>query len=220
MALGQHLVHELNLEDSVDTLGRWMAHYIAELIESVESANDEERPAKMAMCADVILKLWGYRHQLPNGKRPFEDLEPVIRALESLDPTDNTPRYFRTPRNAVSKPEENPETRKWLGLADEADFSAKMLIRYCLTQASQTAIDKSKEWVALAKEVGLENDREIPVIRIILNESDLLEKGEPDEIARRLLADRVERLDAFIKIANELASNLKLQLKMDITFEG
>ena len=30
LALGKKLVDELGLDQSVDTLGRWMAHYIAE----------------------------------------------------------------------------------------------------------------------------------------------------------------------------------------------
>lgn len=213
MVLGRALVEEFDHDKDVDTLSRWMAHYIAELIEAAESANDEDRPAKLAKCADAILKLWGHRHQLPNGKRPFEDLEPVISALESLDPADNIPRYFRNPRMAVAESEENTETRKWLDLANAVDYSAKILIRYCLTQAAQTAIDKSKEWVKLAEEADEDNDRDILVVRIIINESDLLKENEPDEIARRLLADRVERLDAFKIMADALASDLRLQLK-------
>lgn len=39
-----------------------------------------------------------HRAAFPNGKRPFEDLEPVMRAIESLDPEDDTPRYFRSAR--------------------------------------------------------------------------------------------------------------------------
>ncbi|MBI5436203.1 MAG: hypothetical protein HY937_03740 [Nitrosomonadales bacterium] len=213
LVLGRALVEELGPDTDVDTLSRWMAHYIAELIEAAESANDEDRPAKLAMCADAILKLWGHRHQLPNGKRPFEGLEPIIRALESLDPTDNTPRYFHTPRMAAAESEVNTEAKKWLDLADEVDYSARILIRYCLTQAAQTAIDKSKEWVALAEEVGVGNDRDISIVRIIINESNLLKENEPDDRVRRLLEDRVERLDAFKKIADALASDLRLQLK-------
>lgn len=160
-----------------------------------------------------LLGLWERRHQLPNGKRPFEDLEPILRALESLDPADDTPRYFRTQRVAADKTEENQETRKWLELADGLDYSAKILIRYCLTQAAQTAVDRSKDWVALAEKVGLEDGPDLPVIRFIFNESDLLKKNEPDVIERKLLEDRISRLDGFKKMANTLASDLRQQLK-------
>jgi len=190
-----------------------MAHYIAELIEEAETAKVEERPAKFAKCADAILKLWERRHQLPNGKRPFEDLEPILRALESLDPTDDTPRYFRSPRMAVDETEQNAETRKWLELADGLDYTAKILIHYCLTQAAQTGLDRSKDWVVLAENAGLEEGIDLPVIRIITDESDLTKASEPDDIARKLLEDRINRLDGFKKMADALASDLRRQLK-------
>ncbi len=76
--LGRALVEELGLDPGVDTLSRWMAHYIAELIEAAETAKGEDRPVKLATCANAILDIWGRHHQLPNGQRPFEDLEPIL----------------------------------------------------------------------------------------------------------------------------------------------
>jgi hypothetical protein len=212
---GRALVKQLNLDPGVDTLSRWMAHYIAELIEAAETAKIEDRPANLAKCADAILGLWERRHQLPDGKRPFEDLEPILRALESLDPTNDTPRYFRSPRMAVDETEESPETRKWLKLIDGLDYSAKILIRYFLTQAAQTALDRSKDWVALAEAAGLRDGIDFSVIRIITDESDLTKASEPDDSARKLLQDRINRLDAFKKMADALASDLRRQLKQE-----
>ena len=39
--LGKKLVEELALNNSVDTLGRWMAHHIAELIYDAENTTDD-----------------------------------------------------------------------------------------------------------------------------------------------------------------------------------
>lgn len=220
MDLGRALVEELDLDPGVDTLSRWMAHYIAELIEDLETAKVEDRPAKLTMCADAILGLWERRHQLPNGKRPFEDLEPILRALESLDPTDDTPRYFRSPRMAADETEQNAETRKWLELADGLDYSAKILIRYCLTQAAQTAIDRSKDWVVLVEKAGLDEGLDLPVIRFITDENDLTKASEPDDIARKLLEDRIDRLDTFKKMADKIASDLRQQLKQAHVLNG
>lgn len=192
-----------------------MAHYIAELINDVESANDADRPVKFANCADTILKLWENRHLLPDGKRPFEDWEPILKALERLDPDDDTPRYFRTSRMAVSETEENTETKKWLELADGLDYSAKSLIRYCLTRAAQVAIDRSQKWVALAEGVGQENDGDFSVVRIIINESNLLKESEPDDSVRKILEERIGRLEAFSKMADALASDLSRQLNKE-----
>ena len=210
--LGRALVEELGLDPGVDTLSRWMAHYIAELIKDAETAKVEDQPAKLAKCADAILDLWERRHQLPNGKRPFEDLEPILRALESLDPTNDTPRYFRSPRTAADETEQDAETRRWLELADGLDYSAKILIRYCLAQAAQIALDRSSDWVELAEAAALEDGIDLTVIRIITDESDLLKASEPDDIVRRLLEDRVKRLDDFKKVADTLASDLRRQL--------
>ena len=38
VALGERIVHELGLEESGDTLGCWMAHRVAELMERAETA--------------------------------------------------------------------------------------------------------------------------------------------------------------------------------------
>lgn len=190
-----------------------MAHYIAELIVAVESAKGEERAAKLAKCADAILKLWERRHQLPNGKRPFEDLEPILRTLESLDPSDDTPRYFPSPRMAADETVQNGETRKWLELANGVDYSAKILIRYCLTQAAQNALDRSKDWVRLAEAAGLEGGIDLPILRVITDESNLLKESEPNDRARSLLEDRVKRLEGFKVMADNIVSELRRQLK-------
>src|ERR1700730_6997440 len=83
LALGRMLVEELGLEPSVDTLGRWMAHHIAELMDRVKMATGEECIRAENRCFEAILNLWKHRSQLPNGKRPFADLEAIIRAVQS-----------------------------------------------------------------------------------------------------------------------------------------
>jgi len=95
LEIGKALIKELALEPGDDTLCRWMAHYIAELIEGAEAATEADRPEKLAKCSEIILALWQHRSELPNGKRPFEEFEPIFRAIESLDPDDDTPRYYR-----------------------------------------------------------------------------------------------------------------------------
>ena len=190
-----------------------MAHHIAELIKEAENARGEERSTKLARCADAILKLWAHRHVLPDGKRPFEDLEPIQRAIESLDPGDETPRYFRSQRMTAEDAKESDETMKWLRLVDSLDYSARILVRYCLTQAAQTALDKSKGWVALAEKAGLEDDIDFPVIRLVAYESDLAKDGKPDDSAEKMIEDRIKRLDTFIEIASSVVSDLRQRVK-------
>ena len=124
IGLGKKLVEELELGAPVDTLGRWMAHYVAELITNVEAARPEERNELSSRCAAAILDLWQHRSVLPDGKRPFEEIEPILRAIQSLDPEDHTPRYWRSARSYPEKTAEEPEAQKWLDLADQFDDTA------------------------------------------------------------------------------------------------
>lgn len=60
--LGQRIVRELGLENTNDTLGRWMAHRVAELMQKAdEASNDEEREKAQSECADLILRVWSRR---------------------------------------------------------------------------------------------------------------------------------------------------------------
>ena len=153
---------------------------------------------------------------MPNGKRPFEQLEPILRTLETLDPNDDTPRYFRLARASADEADkigEESEAKFWLKLIDGLDYSARILIRYCLTQAAQTALDKSLEWVALAEAAGATDGVELPLIRIVGDESDLLKPSDPDEKARKQLEDRIDRLDGFTKLSTAFASELRQQIQ-------
>ena len=63
-----------------------MAHHIAELVHDTEVTTDDSRQAKHALFRDAILAIWAHRFELPTGKRPFGEFEPILRALASLDP--------------------------------------------------------------------------------------------------------------------------------------
>lgn len=213
LELGRKLTTELGLDQSVDTLGRWMAHYIAELIQNAVKASSEERPAKMQACCHAILTLWSHRHTLANGKRPFEELEPLLRTLESLDPEGNTPRYFRSVRGIANDAEESKETKSWLKLIDGLDYSARILIRYCLTQATQTALNQSMEWVALAEAVGVDESADYLLIRVLSDEDRILKASDSGEEVRKQVEGRIDQLEAFAKMAMAVASELRQEVQ-------
>jgi hypothetical protein len=210
LELGKKIVNELGLDESVDTLGRWMSHYVAELIHAAETAQPEERQAKLAQCTTAILQLWKHRNDLPPGSRPFEGFEPALRALESLDPSNKIPRYFEQLCNEANENEKNPESRKWLSIADALDASAKILIRHCIARAAELASDKSKHWLSLAESAGVANSVDLHVIRIILDESD---KVKPDDLRRKEIEDRIKRLEEFTELAAAVAADLRSQLR-------
>ncbi|MCO1604028.1 AVAST type 3 anti-phage proein Avs3b [Desulfosporosinus nitroreducens] len=212
LELGRRLTKELDFDKSVDTLGRWLAHYIAELIQEAEKAGTEDRAAKMQACCDAILNLWKHRHTLQNGESVFKELEPILRTLDSLDPEDDTPRYFRSVRTAADSADENEETKSWLKLIDGLDYSAKILIRYCLTQAVQSALNKSLEWVSLAQAAGVDEGPEFSLVQVIFEEEDRMEASEPSEKDKKIIEDRINRLEGFAKMAMEVVSVLKKEV--------
>lgn len=214
LALGKKIVDELGLDQSVDTLGRWMAHYIAQKIEDVEAANGEEaRGHKMSECREAILKLWAHRRELPNGKRPFEELEPIVRVLKSLDVEDATPRYFCQARSTADQNDENDSTTKWLDIASGLDDTARILIRYCLGMAAKEAVDKSREWVALAESIAEEGDIDIKIVGIIVEDLVALDSASPDDRGKVKIQALLKRLEVFIAISSMLSSHLRQQLE-------
>jgi len=120
---------------------------------------------------------------------------------------------YRSIRNSSDKMDVTSESKKWLELAEGLDYSAKMLIRYCLEQASQDALDKTQKLVKLAQDAGLEDGIEFSVIRFITSKNELEDQSETDEKARRLLEDRINRLMAFKDMADELARAMLKQLE-------
>lgn len=211
--LGKRLTKELGIDQSVDTLGRWMAHYIAELIEDARTASVEERPEKMGACCEAILSLWKHRQDLPEGRRPFQNLEAMIRTLASLDPENSTPRYFPSTRTAADLSNETDKTRTWLELIEALDHSARILIRYCMSQAAETAIDKSVEWVRLAEAAGAKEGVEFPIVRVIFQDKAQDPPSDENALARERTENRIKRLEAFSKMATEVASTWRKQLR-------
>jgi len=210
--LGEKLVEELN-SDRVDTLGRWMAHYIAERIAEVESAPANDKKKLEAACADEILKIWAHRQQLPGGFRPFNDFEPVLRTLETLDLNPRFPRYFdRLIANEDDEGEEI-EATEWRKIAVGIDSAAKTLIRVCLAAAVAKTTDRSRPWVALAESVTNENTGDIQTIRFLIDNADSMSAKDPNERDRKRLEEALEKLDGFESLVKIFRKDLKGKLR-------
>ncbi|RUR55186.1 AVAST type 3 anti-phage proein Avs3b [Vreelandella populi] len=211
--LGKKLVNDLGLDDGVDTLGRWMAHYIAELILDTESAALEDKAAKQERCSSAILDLWRHRAELPKGTRPFEGTESVLRALENLDPCDEAPKYFQRQRIMATNAEPNIKVENWLETADCIDLAARQLIRFCLACASQTAQERTAEWVTLAESVGLNDDMDVRALRILMSEAELYGDEPVEDAERKKIEERLGQLETFQEVAEMLAGVLRDRLR-------
>jgi hypothetical protein len=102
LELGQYLVRELGFEDGDDTLGRWMSHHVAQLMDAVEhAATDDERIRAQQAATETILKIWEHRAILPGKAYPLHTLKEVLPILKHLQPTNNPFDYvqsYHTPK--------------------------------------------------------------------------------------------------------------------------
>ena len=212
LALGRKLIGELGLEASTDTLGRWMAHHVAGLIASAETATGPKKHAAEKECFEAILALWKHRSALPRGVRPFEKLEPIIRAVASLDPEDETPRIYRSARPPMDG-DEDPDQRQLLELVDGIDYSAKLLIGFYHSMAAEAGTDQSQEWVELVKGIGDDADVARVVLRVVTSPNDVRKEPDVNDALRRLLAERLKRLRGFVGLAENAATALASRLE-------
>lgn len=85
LALGVRIVRELELEPSVDTLGRWLAHHLAEVMLLAKTAEGPARAAAESKAVELILKIWARRHDLPGHSHPLKDFEGVLKIIRLLN---------------------------------------------------------------------------------------------------------------------------------------
>jgi hypothetical protein len=94
LELGRHLVRELKLHDGVDTLGRWMAHHVAELItDAKRQRKGPKRTRAEKEATELILKIWEHREALPRHAYPLAQYEELFKILDRLQPNNNPFRY-------------------------------------------------------------------------------------------------------------------------------
>ena len=84
LSLGARIVRELELDQSTNTLSRWMAHHLAETIKSAEVADEASRERLEEKAVQLILELWSHRGHLPGKVYPLAQLEDIIAILKHL----------------------------------------------------------------------------------------------------------------------------------------
>ena len=204
--LGKALLKELGLDPGVDTLARWMAHYVAEQMEIAENLTDDDKSHAEQRCFETILKLWQHRSSLPNGRRPLENFEPIFRTLERLNPENIRSYYFNEP----SEPSKiDDSVQKWLDIASGIDQVVRIWLAYVFKQAALCATDeKTIAWLENSFDLN-ENDDVLTIIHLL---PDIISKSDemPDE---RIKQEKIELLNNKIKKLEEFSEfNQKLIL--------
>ena len=86
IALGKLLVNELSASQSDDTLARWMAHHVSEVMQAAEKSTGLRKTEAEDRCREAILSLWKHISDFPRGHRPLADIEPLVATIRALDP--------------------------------------------------------------------------------------------------------------------------------------
>jgi hypothetical protein len=83
--LGKKLVEEFNSSGRCTTTTRWMAHYVAELIDRIETEKSQaQKKVLQKECCEVILKLWGNRNNFVDDVKPLANLKEPLSVLRAL----------------------------------------------------------------------------------------------------------------------------------------
>lgn len=191
-----------------------MAHYVSELIIKAEQAVGDDKAIAEKKCFDAILDLWKHRAEFPNDSYPLHELKPFLRAIHSLDPNDDTPRYYRPIWQQLQEEEkENDEIKEWVELADGIDRTARILIENCFASAAQHISDKPKTWISLVEEAEFELTPEQLIINFLSSENDPTDKDESIEERNEEIENLIGRLEAFSIRAKRYADALKDKLE-------
>jgi len=191
--LGLKLVEALTLQKH-DLLGQWMAHYVAEKLKLAANAKAEDRALRMSECYDEVLKLWAHRRNFETI-RPLQSFDPIFRALACLDPEATLrSRFFDNP---IDDDEiESEICRSWLDKASAVEKAACALIKKCVWNAAQDAMNQEQEWVKNALNADLsKDDDDLSVIKFFeLEPIDSLSFSEQMEQLISLVEEAIANL--------------------------
>ncbi|WP_372892333.1 hypothetical protein [Sphingomonas sp.] len=228
LELGEALVRELDLEQSNDILGRWMAHHLAGLITAAKDAQAEQKVQLEERCRAAVLEVWQHRNCLPKGCRPFEPVEGVLDTLAALDPDQERPFYYRTVLQYDDFDDFDvpgdpaPRQPTYLEKARRFDTAARSVIRHLIALAVQNTPDQILEWVRLAKEAKLDAPDVTAIIRLVRASEEVdFDRRIDASVVTRTLRSRLKEMDDFLAGAQAVREDLAERLaKAEVDIGG
>lgn len=207
--LGKKLVKELNLEYSANTLARWMSHYLAELMQSIdETKTAEEKKILKKECCDVILKLWSQKETLPIRK-PLGDLRPVIEILKTLKEKEQDSIFPRW----LGRLQKLNGDNHWANFADVVvSNSDEIFEKIVKINLHKEILAKDEEWMKENKTFLSEEESEFLEIIDVLNKYKIEEGGIIDLNNFELSENNKEKLKFMFDEVEKLLDEQKEEL--------
>ena len=227
-------MRELELDPGVDTLGKWMAHYVAENIVLAESLSEKKRKRAEKECSEIIMALWEHRWSLPREKPFLADFEPLFETLDKLDPRKNTSLflplefYFDLEQDINESLADGTDlvkedtdgdiydSRTLLNITLKVDKLARSLIADCLNQAI-VSLDLSEERREIIDtSISAIDYPESRIIRIIADYDKSAKSlgGEVDETHERIrkVNEKIGELEELRSITESLLNRYRKEL--------
>ncbi|MBS1595813.1 MAG: hypothetical protein JST90_15985 [Bacteroidetes bacterium] len=223
ISLGKMLVKELGLEPGVDTLSKWMAHYVAGKMTDVEQlAHGDGKEQAEKDCFEAILKLWDHRWSFPRQRQPFGNFAPILETLHKLNPESQLPHYFNSDdRDLMDKVLEGvkeTEVEKYSRLCVQIDKTARIWIDFVLHLAALKAKNaNTDDYIRNSADLSPNDDVQVILKTVgsdsknsfeIYNGPDIM-KGHKVNVLKR----RLSELEQFSKLNELLTAHYKRELE-------
>ena len=214
LKLGKTLILELELDYTGNTLARWIAHYIAELIQKIETSESEEEKKQLKReCCELILELWSKRERIPI-KHPTERLKPIISVLELLKDREHPFIPFIIPNNSRSiKSKTWSEFLEIVKVNSERIFNKSLLslIDYKILEKDNQWVEKHGEFLSNEEKVIIQYLNDIEMQFSDASE-DKIEKNDSeklDELFNQLESYIDEQKSALLSLKSNLLKDKK-----------
>lgn len=185
-----------------------MAHYLAEVIARAETAKGAEKLAAERECFEVILQLWKHRASL-SSPRPLESFERIFHALNRLLDHKHLVYFRRTERKL------DPNSDKWLDLADSIDHAARELIRWCIAMASSEALKKDQVWLESKTACELDDGPDLQAAQMLIDKMKIF-IGTEEQLAEQRakeLAEIRDRLNGLLAMSKTMRDHIDTALR-------
>ncbi len=202
MELGALLAAELAQND---TLGRWIAQYLAERMTSLEVKTGSERSIAEAEVADLILRLWTLRRQLPISRLPLAEVDEVEAAIAKLTPGRQPWGYFDAFAAGAEPSAEETGASTTLQAALLVDQLAGDLVHGLIGRAAALAEQNEAPWIKHAQKIG---DGSLSVVRRFLFADD---DGEEKTDRPNCNSEVMKRATALSSVVSTLITELEAE---------